>query len=137
MSKTFESRFVTVAIERSPDDVYRYASNFETWTKWAHGLGTSVRKVGDLWVAGGGPLGEVKVRLAEPNAFRVLDHDVTLPNGQTVHNAVRVIPNAEGSEVVFAVFRRPGTTEQAFADDWGAVEKDLRKLKAILESQPR
>jgi hypothetical protein len=135
MSKTFESRHVSVAIERSPDDVYRFTSNLETWTQWAHGLGTSVRKQGDVWVAEGGTLGEVKIRLAEPNPLRVLDHEVTLPNGQTFHNAFRVIPNGEGSEVVFAVFRRPGVTEQAFAEDYGAVEKDLRKLKSILESQ--
>lgn len=133
MSKTFEARHVSVAIERSPDDVYRYVSNLETWTRWAHGLGTSVRKVGDVWVAAGGTLGEVKIRLAEPNAFRVLDHDVTLPNGQMVHNPFRVIPNGEGSEAVFAVFRRPGVTDEAFADDYGAVEKDLLKLKSILE----
>jgi Polyketide cyclase / dehydrase and lipid transport len=135
MSKTLESRHVSVAIERSPDDVYRYTSNLETWTQWAHGLGTSVRKVDDVWIAKGGPLGEVKIRLAETNAFRVLDHDVTLPDGQTFHNSFRVIPNGEGSEAVFAVFRRPGVSDQAFAEDYGAVAKDLRKLKSILESQ--
>ena len=48
MSKTLESRHVSVAIERSPDDVYRYTSNLETWTRWAHGLGASIRKVGDV-----------------------------------------------------------------------------------------
>jgi hypothetical protein len=135
MSKTLESRHVSVAIERSPDDVYRYTSNLETWPRWAHGLGTSVRKVGDVWVADGATLGEVKIRFAEPNAYRVLDHDVTLPNGQTFHNAFRVIPNGEGSEAIFAVFRRPGVTDKEFAEDYGAVEKDLRKLKAILESE--
>lgn len=134
MSKTREVRHVTVSIERSPDDVYRYASNVERWPEWAHGLGKSVRKAGDAWIAEG-PLGEVKVRFPEANRFRVLDHDVALPNGQTVHNAFRVIPNGEGSEVVFAVFRQPGATDQAFADDWGAVEKDLRKLKSILEKR--
>ena len=114
--------------------MYRYASNVERWPEWAHGLGTSVRKAGDAWIAEG-PLGEVKVHFPEPNRFRVLDHDVTLPNGQTVHNAFRVIPNGEGSEVVFSVFRQPGTTDKAFGEDCGAVEKDLRKLKSILESR--
>jgi hypothetical protein len=88
-----------------------------------------------VWVADGATLGEVKIRFAEPNAYRVLDHDVTLPNGQTFHNAFRVIPNGEGSEAIFAVFRRPGVTDKEFAEDYGAVEKDLRKLKAILESE--
>src|SRR5262245_14470552 len=96
VSKTREVRHVSVSIERSPDDVYRYASDVERWPEWAHGLGKSVRKAGDAWIAEG-PLGEVKVRFAATNPFRVLDHDVTLPNGQTFHNSFRVIPNGEGS----------------------------------------
>jgi hypothetical protein len=132
MTKTLEVKHVSVSIERSPDEVYRYALNIETWPAWAHGIGTSVRKAGDGWIAEG-PLGKVTIRFVEPNPYRVLDHDVTLPNGQTFHNSFRVIPNGPNSEAVFSVFRRPETTDQAFREDWQAVEKDLRTLKKILE----
>jgi hypothetical protein len=35
--------------------------------------------------------------------------------------------------VVFSLFRRPGTSAEAFEEDAQAVEKDLRILKGILE----
>jgi hypothetical protein len=132
MTKTLEVKHVSVSIERSADEVYRYAANLETWPGWAHGLGKSVRKLGDVWVADG-PLGEVAIRFAEANAYRVLDHDVTLPNGQTFHNSFRIIPNGAGCEAVFSVLRQPGMTDQAFREDWQAVDTDLRTLKKLLE----
>src|SRR5499427_10093833 len=132
MPNTLEVRHVSVSIDRAPDDVYRFASNMETWPEWAAGLGTSIRRSGGDWVAQG-PLGEVRVRLAEPNPYRVLDHDVTLPTRVTIHNAFRVLPNGTGSEVIFSVFRQPGTRDLDFEADTSAVEKDLRALKSILE----
>jgi hypothetical protein len=33
-----------------------------------------------------------------------LDHDVTLPSGETLSNPMRVVPNGTGSEVVFTLF---------------------------------
>lgn len=113
-------------------DVYRFAQIIERWPEWAHGIGKSVRPAGDAWIAEG-PLGEVNVRFAPNNPYRVLDHDVTLPDGRTFHNAFRVIPNGQGSEVVFSVLRQPNATDQAFRDDWQAVEKDLNTLKQLLE----
>jgi hypothetical protein len=35
--------------------------------------------------------------------------------------------------VLFTVFRRPEMTDQQFADDTAAVERDLRTLKQVLE----
>jgi hypothetical protein len=133
MTKTFEVKHVSVSIERSPDDVYGYAVNVETWPQWAHGIGKSVRKSGEVWIAEG-PLGAVTVRFTDSNPYRVLDHDVTLPNGQKFHNSFRVIPNGENSEAVFSVFRQSGATDEAFKADWQAVENDLRTLKKILEA---
>lgn len=134
MSQTSEAHHVSVSIARSPDDVYRFARIIERWPEWAHGIGTSVRPEGNAWIAQG-PLGEVHVRFADDNPYRVLDHDVTLPDGRKFHNAFRVIPNGAGSEAVFSVFRQPGATDQAFRDDWKAVEKDLHTLKKLLEQR--
>jgi hypothetical protein len=46
---------------------------------------------------------------------------------------MRVFPNNEGSELVFTLYRRPGVSDQEFAEDAEAVEKDLSKLKTVLE----
>ena len=75
------------------------------------------------------------VRFAAPNAFGILDHDVVLESGATFHNPMRVLPNGDGSEVVFTLFRLPGMSDAQFAADAGAVERDLRELEALLERE--
>jgi hypothetical protein len=73
------------------------------------------------------------VTFAEENKFGVLDHDVTLPSGVKFYNPMRVFPNNHGSELVFTVYRRPDGSDQEFANDANAVERDLAKLKTLLE----
>jgi hypothetical protein len=46
---------------------------------------------------------------------------------------MRVFPNNDGSELVFTLYRRPDVSNQEFAEDSTAVEKDLAKLKTLLE----
>lgn len=63
----------------------------------------------------------------------MLDHDVTLLSGITIHNPMRVMPNAAGSEVVFSLFRLPGVSEETFEQDAAWVARDLQALKRALE----
>jgi len=132
MSMILDVSHISVSIERTPDDVYRFASNIEGWSQWAAGLGRPLRREGDAWWFDS-QMGELRVRVAAPNPFRVLDHDVTLPSGETVHNPLRVLPNGQGSELVFSVFRQPGTSDAAHENDKAAVSRDLHTLKRLLE----
>jgi hypothetical protein len=109
-----------------------FASNPENLPKWAAGLSGSITKVDEDWIAES-PMGTVKVKFAEKNKFGVLDHDVTLPSGVKVCNPMRVFSNNDGSELVFTLYRRPEVSDQEFAEDAKAVEKDLAKLKTLLE----
>lgn len=59
---------------------------------------------------------------------------MTLDNGARVHNALRVVPNGDGAEVMFTLLRQPGMTDAQFAEDAAWVEKDLAALKSILET---
>jgi hypothetical protein len=130
----FEVRHVSVSIARPPEVVYQFAATPENLPKWAIGLGKSFRPRSDgSWIAEGGPVGSATVRFMERNQFGVLDHDVTVLTGETIHNPVRVLPNGAGSEVVFTLFRRAGVSTAQFAQDAQAVEKDLRTLKRLLE----
>jgi len=70
---------------------------------------------------------------SQPNDFGVLDHDVVLPTGAVVHNAMRVVANESGSTVIFTLLRLPGVSENKFAEDAQWVEKDLTTLKGLLE----
>jgi hypothetical protein len=126
-------RHVTVSIDRPPAAVYEFAADPQNLPRWAKGLAGSITRVDDeTWLAEA-PMGKVKVRFADRNAFGVLDHDVTLESGETIHNPMRVLPNAGGSEVVFSLFRRPGITDAEFESDASAVARDLSALKALLE----
>lgn len=130
---TYPSRHISVSINRSASEVYRFASNPSNLPMWAAGLSGSIEKVGEMWIADS-PMGKVKVKFAEVNDFGVLDHVVTLPSGVKVYNPMRVFPNFEGSEVVFTLYRLPEMADGAFDADAKLVESDLRKLKKILET---
>jgi len=126
-------RHISVAIGRSPREVYDFASKPENLPRWARGLAGSIEKVGDDWIARSA-MGAVRVRFVEPNAFGVLDHDVTLESGVSVHNPMRVLArDGGGSEVIFTLFRRRGVSDAEFEADARAVERDLRALKELLE----
>ena len=127
-----ESVHVSTRIDRSARDVYDYASNPVNLSSWAAGLAhQEVQLVEGNWVADS-PMGRVVVAFAPPNDFGILDHDVTLPDGETVRNPMRVIPNGDGCDVVFTVRRRPGMSEKDFAADVDAVTADLAALRTLM-----
>jgi hypothetical protein len=128
-----ESLHLSTYVDRPAAEVYAYAGDPAHLPHWAAGLSGSVAQRDGRWFADS-PMGEVEVRFAPENAYGVLDHDVTLPDGTTVVNPMRVLPDAGGCEVVFTLRRRPGMTEEEFATDAAAVRADLAALRALLES---
>jgi hypothetical protein len=125
---------ISVYIARRPAEVYEFASDPRNLPRWAAGLARSeVTRDGDQWVVDAA-FGRARVKFVERNSFGVMDHDVTLESGVTVHNPMRVVPNGEGSEFVFTLIRRPGMSDTQLAEDKAAVEKDLKTLKDLLES---
>lgn len=127
------SRHLSVHIDRTAEDVYAYASAPAHLPEWASGLSSSVEEIDGQWIADS-PMGRVVVTFAPKNAFGVLDHDVTLPSGERVHNPVRVIAHTSGCEVVFTLRRRPEMSDDDFRRDAEAVTADLAALKRVLES---
>jgi hypothetical protein len=128
----YTAQFIHTSIHRPPVQVYEYAVNPENLPHWAAGLSGSIKKVNGEWIAES-PMGSVKVKFADKNTFGVLDHEVTLPDGTKVLNPMRVLPNSEGSELVFTLFRRPKMSDKEFASDAAMIKKDLEKIKSILE----
>jgi hypothetical protein len=125
-----------IYIARRPNEVYEFASDPRNLPRWAAGLARArVEREGDQWIVDA-PFGRAKVRFAEPNQFGVMDHDVELESGITVHNPMRVVPHGEGSEFLFTLIRQPEVSDEQFANDKAAVENDLRTLKSILEEGP-
>lgn len=128
---TYKVRNISVSIERSVNDVYRYASdptNFPHWVKFI----TSIRKENTQWVATTDQ-GEIKIKFSPENEFGILDHTVTLVSGETVESPLRIVSNNDGCEVIFTLFWMPGRSEQEFREDGALVESDLITLKQIME----
>lgn len=130
------SRHLSVWVDVPARTAYSLMADVTQLPRWAAGLaGAQPRPVGDHWVVDS-PMGEVQVWFAPPNDFGVVDHEVTLPNGEKVDNPLRVIAyDPESCEVIFTVRQRPGMTAQEFDGDVAAVERDLRALKELLEAQ--
>jgi hypothetical protein len=132
MTSPRAARHIGVSIERPASEVYAFVVNPENLPRWAEGLSGSIENVDGEWIAES-PMGKVTVRFAETNELGVLDHDVTLESGVGFHNPMRVVPNGDGSELVFTLFRQPEMSDEAFAADAAAIERDLAALKRLLE----
>lgn len=128
------ARIIHTAIERDWRIVYAFASNPENLPRWASGLASGMSREGADWVASG-ILGEVRLRFAPDNPYGLIDHDVTLPGGETVSNPLRVLQNGDGAEIMFTLFRQDGMSDTAFEADAATVGKDLTRLKEILETE--
>lgn len=126
------SRHISTHIDRPAQEVYEYAGNPANLPEWAPGLGSAIEKVDGKWIVDS-PMGRVVVSFAARNDFGVLDHDVTLPSGETFYNPMRVTVDGTGCEVVFTLRRQPGMSDKDFERDADAVYADLVALKRICE----
>lgn len=127
---------VSQPVDAPADQVYAYARRMENLPCWASGLAAGVTQRDGRWFAQS-PMGEVAVEMAPENAFGVMDHDVTLPDGTTVHNAFRVTPCGDGSLLSFVVLRLDGVAQQHFEADVAHVRRDLQALRDLLEARRR
>ena len=129
----YASRIVTQTCNATADAVYEFAHRIENLPRWAAGLTTRLVQEDGHWYTDT-PEGRMRIEMAPPNALRVMDHDVTLPGGPTVHNAMRVTPTGDGSLLAFVVLRMPEATDAEFDRDCGLVAADLRTLATLVES---
>lgn len=129
------SRTISVSIAAAPQEVYAFAANPENLPRWVPSFCKSVKKINDDWVVES-PMGPAVFRFVERNPFGVLDHVVQLASGAEFRSPMRVIPNGDGCEVIFTLFRTADMTDEQYAADAGLVESDLRRLKDIIERRP-
>ncbi len=132
---TATARIIHRTIERDWRAVYAFAARPENMPLWASGLAAGLKRDDEDWIADGGPLGDVRVRFAPPNDFGVIDHRVTLPDGLVVDNALRVVPNGDGAEVMFTLLRQPDMDDAAFEKDAAHIARDLETLQRLMEDK--
>lgn len=129
------ARIVSHPVAADADTVYDFAHRVENLPQWAAGLTTRLVLDDGQWF-GETPQGRIRIAMAPHNAYRVMDHDLTLPDGLTMHNAFRVTPTGDASLLSFVVLRLPGATDEAFERDCALVAADLRTLATLVEGVP-
>lgn len=128
-----QTRFLAEHIDRSAADVYAYVADPANLPRWSSGLGSRIEQVdGEWWIDS--PAGRLRFAFVPPNGLGVLDHQVTFPSGETFYNPMRVVPDGDGSEIVFSVRRFGAISDADFDRDTAAVAADLAKLKEVLEA---
>ena len=126
MENTYPVKNINVSINKPAADVYRFASNPENFPKWVEFV-RSVKKDGDYWI-GETTLGQLRIKFTPANDFGIIDHHVTLPDGKTVYNPMRVLDNNEGCEFIFTLFRMPGRTDKEYNDDARSLYGDRKSV---------
>lgn len=133
--KTMPARIIHRTIQHDWRAVYAFAAKPENMPLWASGLASGLTRDGDDWIADGGPIGVVRVRFAPQNDFGVIDHTVTLPSGIKVENALRIVPNGDGAEVMFTLLRQAYMDDMAFEQDAAHVARDIDALARLMEEE--
>jgi hypothetical protein len=128
-----ESQHISICIERPATEVYAYVANPANLPNWAAGLSGSIEQRDGRWFAES-PMGKIEVAFVPENPYFVLDHDVTLADGTTFNNPMRVITHQAGCEVMFTLRRQADRAEGDYEADAQAIRTDLATLKQLLES---
>ena len=130
---TYETKTISISIERDWRDVYEFAAEPRNFPRWASGLGSDYEKVGEAWRAQG-PEGPIRIWFRPHNDLGVVDQRVVTASGAEILVPMRVMANGTGAEVAFTLFRQPEMSDEIFARDAAWVARDLAALKALLEA---
>lgn len=124
---------VHVSILATPKSVVAFLNDMENWKTWAPWVRSVTRLSEGSWSLETTD-GAMTIRFVEPNSLGVLDHHVMLASGMSVFNAMRVVPNGSGSELVMVVTQAPEVSSAQFDQDVQAVTDDFARLKAAAEA---
>lgn len=75
------------------------------------------------------------IRFSPPNTFGIADHWVRLPDGSIIYVPLRVVRNGAGTTVSLTLFQQPNMDDAQFDADAEWVQRDLVKLKTVLEAE--
>ena len=127
------SHTLSISIARAPGDVARYVADPRNLPQWAGAFCKSVQPDGDGWRIQTDE-GEFGLRFQAAVDYGILDHVIEISDDLQVYVPMRVVPNGEGSEVLFTLFRQPAMTEQRWQTDLSMVAADLERLRAVMEA---
>lgn len=129
------SRTFGIPIARPVDEVYEFLLEPTNFAKWAFVGDTQMRHLGGRdWLVETS-VGTRILRLAERNAFGILDHFSLLTPDDTPHPiAMRVIANEGGTELAYTCFQRRDMSDEQWLSMIEWITADLLALKSLLEA---
>ena len=135
LTQAMPSKIATANITASAGSGCAFASNPANMLQWAPAFVKSIANVNCEWIIDSN-LGTVKIEFAPANSFGLLGHVVTLPDGQTFNNPMRVVPVGADSLVTGTLFRQERKSDSDFERDAAMVESDPQALKRTVEPLP-
>ena len=132
----YPAEVVHVSILATPRDLVDFLADVNNWKMWAPWVRAVARPSDGDWTLDTDG-GLIHLRFVEANALGILDHTVTLVSGLRIYNAMRVSPNASGSELSMVVLQTPPTTSTQFEQDVQAVRDDFRRIKGVVEASAK
>jgi hypothetical protein len=129
----YMSKTISLPIARPPAEVYEFVLEPRNYPRWAAALGGHFEHVeGRDWRAET-PYGLVTIRFSERNDFGIFDHALFGEGEEPMTRRARVVPNGDGCELIYTMFKRDDLSVEAFESDaeWTATE--LAVLKTYLE----
>lgn len=129
------SRSITKSVDLSvaPERAFAYLSDPMNWPRWAVVNMKSVRPRIDGWYETETRQGKGQLKMLANKALGLLDHVWKDPQASWTVPA-RVVPNSEGCTLMMTFFQPPVLDDAAFEAAAQEVEKELNKLKEILEA---
>ena len=131
----YPAEVVHVSILARPQHVVDFLADVNNWKTWAPWIRTVARSSAREWTLDT-DTGTIQMRFVEANSLGVLDHTVTLASGVSIYNAMRVVPNGSGSELVMLVVQTPPASSEQFEQDVQAVRDDFARIKKVVEAMP-
>jgi hypothetical protein len=125
-----ETRTITIAAP--PAAVLAVVGDGARLPEWAPAFATAVEHQGDdRWLIGEGD-GRFPVRLRVDQTFGTVD--ILRPVDPPAGAFLRVVPNGEGSELLFTLFFPDGTAAEAVDAQMATVEQELQTVRALAEA---
>lgn len=130
------SRSITKSVDLcvTPERAWGYLSDPINWPKWAIVNMKSVRPRLDGWYEMETRQGKGQLRMQANKALGSLDHIWKDPQASWTVPA-RVVPNGEGCTFMMTFFQPSVLSDAEFEAAASEVDKEMSKLKEILESQ--
>jgi len=128
------ARTIAISIARPADEVFDFVMEPQNFLKWAFVGQSSMRHVGANDWEVETSVGRRILRMPVPNAHGILDHYSLRHRDDVPHLiAMRVVPNGDGTELLYTMFKRPGQSDLEWESMIEWITTDLLTLKSLLE----